>query len=106
MEAKNILISITGSSNLTLKEVGDAMDLIQSRIASPSKVLGVAIDQALEDEVNITLLATGIGGKLRPEPEHPKKPAGKNIGEIPFDTGGKKDVDDTPAVLRGKGDNL
>jgi len=103
MEAKNILISITGSSNLTLKEVGDAMELIQSRIASPSKVLGVAIDETLEDEVNITLLATGIGGKMKqhePEPVRITKP---RQGEKPLfpETPAVVD-DDIPAIERMK----
>lgn len=104
MEAKNILISITGSINLTLKEVGEAMNLIQDRIASPSKVLGVAIDQELEDEVNITLLATGIGGKLKHEE---KKTAVKSFGELPLGTDkGPIDIE-RPAVERKiKGDDI
>ncbi|MCM8833549.1 MAG: cell division protein FtsZ [Candidatus Omnitrophica bacterium] len=68
MEAKNILISITGSPDLTLREVGEAVNIIQSKISSPSRVLGVATDQNLTDEVKITLLATGIG-KLSPSQE-------------------------------------
>jgi len=63
MEAKNLLISITGSPDLTLWEIGEAINIIQSRISSPSRVLGVAIDENLNDEVKITLLATGIGKK-------------------------------------------
>jgi len=75
MEAKNILISITGSPDLTLKEVGEAVNIIQSRISSQSRVLGVATDQNLSDEIKITLLATGIG-KISPVQEktiHEKK---------------------------------
>lgn len=61
MEAKNILLSITGGSDLTLKEVGEAVETIQSRISSPSRFLGVSIDENLNNEVKMTLLATGIG---------------------------------------------
>ncbi|MCD6408324.1 cell division protein FtsZ [bacterium] len=103
MEAKNILISITGSSDLTLKEIGDAMNMIQTRIASPSRVLGVAIDEQLEDEVKITLLATGIG---KSSPEVKKSPPKmKKEDELPLaETEEKMDVD-TPAFLRKKGGN-
>jgi len=107
MEAKNILISITGSTNLTLKEVGEAMNLIQDRIASPSKVLGVAIDEELEDEVNITLLATGIGSQLKAEPDNKKKPASaaKSDEELP-NIEREEDLE-KPAVMRkNKGDDL
>ncbi|MCM8819097.1 MAG: cell division protein FtsZ [Candidatus Omnitrophica bacterium] len=69
MEAKNVLISITGSPDLTLKEIQDAINIIQSRISSPSRIPGVAIDENLNDEVKITLLATGIGKKSIIEPE-------------------------------------
>ena len=103
MEAKNILISITGDKDLTLKEVGQAMDLIQNRIASPSKVLGVAIDETLKDEVNITLLATGIGGTLHTDIPHVKKTIRQDSSEeIPFEISKEEPDIDIPAVMRQK----
>ncbi len=104
MEAKNILISITGSSDLTLKEIGEAMNLIQTRISCPSKVLGVTIDPQLEDEVNITLLATGIGGG-KPRTDSPfKKPTQeKKEDELPLTREEKEEEDtDIPTFLRKK----
>lgn len=104
MEAKNILISITGSSDLSLKEVGEAMNLIQARISCPSKVLGVTIDPKLEDEVHITLLATGIGG-VKPKIESPFKKAApeKKPEELPLTTVEKEEDDiDIPPFLRKK----
>ena len=50
MEAKNILISITGCPKLSLKEIENAMDIIQTRISSASRVLGVTTDNKLQDE--------------------------------------------------------
>ncbi|HOK56319.1 MAG TPA: cell division protein FtsZ [bacterium] len=90
MEAKNILISITGSPDLTLKEVGEAVNIIQSRISSPSRVLGVATDQNLNDEIKITLLATGIG-KLLSTKEKPVSEK-KKIEELPLE---KEEVEDS-----------
>jgi len=104
MEAKNILISITGSSDLSLKEVGEAMNLIQTRISCPSKVLGVTIDPQLEDEVHITLLATGIGG-IKPRMESPlRRPASeKKPEELPLIRNEREDeYIDTPPLLRKK----
>jgi cell division protein FtsZ len=103
MESRNILISITGSKDLTLKEIGAAMNLIQTRISCPSKVLGVTIDPQLEDEVYITLLATGIGGRPRTEGPSRKSFQEKKPEELPLTREEKEDVDlDTPTFLRKK----
>ncbi len=103
MEAKNILISITGGSDITLKEVKEGMDLIQSRIACPSKILGVTIDPQLENEVKITLLATGIsGGRPRIEGVFRKSPE-KPQGELPLVNGDDEGIDtEVPTFLRRK----
>jgi len=100
MEAKNILISITGSTNLTLKEISEAMDIIQTRVSSSSRALGVTVDEKLENEVKITLLATGIG---KPKIEVKKFPATRqNESELPLE--GTRDYDDIdiPPGLRNK----
>ncbi len=100
MEAKKILISMTGGSDLTLIEVGETMKLIQSKIFSPFRVLGVAIDENLKNSVKITLLATGIGKKV--EIKKPKEEDKLPLGEI------EKPATniDTPAILRKRGGSL
>jgi cell division protein FtsZ len=100
MEARKILISITGSPDLALKEVSDAMDIIQTRISSGSRELGVTIDSRLQDEVKITLLATGIG-KSRIEVKKPVV-ATKPETELPLE-GTASDIPaniDIPPSLR------
>jgi cell division protein FtsZ len=100
MEAKNVLISITGSPDLSLREVGEAIKYIQQRITSPSVLPGVAIDQNLNDEVKITLLATGIG-KSTVQKQVPVKP--KKTLELPLEEK-SLDLEDisTPTILRQK----
>lgn len=101
MEAKNILISITGGSDLTLIEIGETMKLIQSKISSPFRVLGVAMDENLKNAVKITLLATGIGNKTEI-----KKPPKKKNDELPLPETSDSDSDiDTPPILRKKGES-
>ncbi len=100
MEAKNVLISITGSADLSLKEVGEAIKFIQQKITSPSILPGVAIDQNLKDEVKITLLATGIG-KSTIERQIPLK--SKKTIELPLEEKGLNLEDiNTPTILRQK----
>jgi len=101
MEAKNILISITGGSDLTLIEIGETMKLIQSKISSPFRVLGVALDENLKNAVKITLLATGIGNKTETKKIIKKKEEELPLGETEETT----DID-MPAIMRKKGGNL
>ena len=98
MEAKNVLISITGCPELSIQEVEDAMEIIQTRISSTSRVLGVTIDNKLQDEVKITLLATGIGkikSELKKEIHLPKEESELFIGG--------EEIIDIPPALREKG---
>jgi len=104
MEAKNILISITGSKDLSLKEFGEAMSIIQNRISSPSRKLGVTIDPALENEVKITLLATGIGSRQKEVPKKHITEVKKTEEELPLTPNITEDEDitDIPPALRKK----
>ncbi len=57
-----VLVNITGGEDLTLAEVNEAMDLIYQAAVSGAKVLfGVLIDPGMENRVQITLIATGLG---------------------------------------------
>ncbi|MCM8820402.1 MAG: cell division protein FtsZ [Candidatus Omnitrophica bacterium] len=105
MEAKNILISITGSKDLSLREFGEAMSIIQSKISSPSKKLGVTIDPTLENEVKITLLATGIGSSQKEIPKkHISEKPTVDSGELPLTTI-DDDIDIPPSMRKQRGWN-
>ncbi|MCS7179917.1 MAG: cell division protein FtsZ [bacterium] len=109
MEAKNILISIIGSPDLTLKEFREGVSLIQSRISSPSTFLGLATDPNLTDEVKITLLATGIGKSPtpveKPYTPYPSKP--KKSEELPLDKEIIEEIIDEPIwKSREKGEEI
>lgn len=101
MEAKNILISITGSEDLSLKEFGEAMSIIQKRISSSSKKLGVTIDPTLKNEVKITLLATGIDSRQKETHKKHAPEKKKEEGELPLTSPIEQDQDiDIPPALR------
>ncbi|MCM8778159.1 MAG: hypothetical protein NC905_07900, partial [Candidatus Omnitrophica bacterium] len=104
MEAKNILISITGSKDLSLREFGEAMSIIQSKISSSSKKLGVTIDPGMENEVKITLLATGIGSKQKEIPKkHISEKPTVDSGELPLTTRPDDDIDLPPSMRKHRG---
>jgi cell division protein FtsZ len=60
--ARGVLINITGSQNLTLHEVNEAATLIQEEADEEANIIfGAVIDDSLEDEIRITVIATGFG---------------------------------------------
>jgi len=98
VKVKNILISITGGNDLTLLEIGETMKLIQSKISSSFRVLGVSLDENLKNAVKVTLLATGIGKR-----EEMKKIVKKRDEELPLDNEPEETKNiDTPTIIRKK----
>ena len=75
--ARGILISITASHDVGLEEVDLASSMI-SREAHPDAnvIWGLAFDEALDDEMRITIIATGFENKTAAgEEETPEAPA-------------------------------
>ena len=64
--ARSILLSITGGSNLSLWEVNEAAKSV-SEAAHPDAniIFGAMVDEELEDEVWVTVVATGFGDGAR-----------------------------------------
>lgn len=59
--ATDVLVSITGSSDITLNEINDAMNIIYDAVDEEANVIfGATIDDNLGDEVRVTAIATGF----------------------------------------------
>jgi len=59
--AKGVLFTIAGSKDLSMHEVNEAAEVITSSVDQNAKVIfGAIIDEALNDEVKITVIATGF----------------------------------------------
>ena len=71
--AKGLLVNITGSPDIGLDEAYTASNLITEQADPEATVIwGVAFDNALEDEIHVTVIATGLDAdkklkKLSPE---------------------------------------
>lgn len=62
--ARGILFTVTGGSNLTMFEVAAAAEEITKAADPNAKIIfGAVIDEALKDEVKITVVATGFQTK-------------------------------------------
>lgn len=67
--ARGVIINITGSSSLGLQEVNTAAELVQRSVDPEANIIfGTVIDESLEDELLITVIATGF---VDEEPRQP-----------------------------------
>jgi cell division protein FtsZ len=70
--AKGVLINVTGSSSMTLHEVHEASSLIQEQAHEDARVIwGLVFDEAMEDTVRITVIATGFEEQVVKRQEDP-----------------------------------
>ena len=62
--AKAVILNFTGSPNITLFEVNEAAEIISQAVDPEANIIfGAAIDEKLEDEVIVTVIATGFDPK-------------------------------------------
>ena len=95
-----VIINITGSSDMTLDEVDVASNLVHDEAAPEANIIfGVSIDPDLEDEIDVTVIATGFGNsenKIAPKAE--AAPA-KAAAEPATQMGMGSDDDDLKAIF-------
>ncbi|HET7571306.1 MAG TPA: cell division protein FtsZ [Gaiellaceae bacterium] len=64
--ATGILLNITGGPDIGLFEVNEAAEVVTSAADQSANIIfGAVIDDALGDEVRVTVIATGFGGQRR-----------------------------------------
>jgi cell division protein FtsZ len=59
--AKGLLMNITAPPDITMEEIDQASNYIKGEVAEDAEIFwGVVFDEAMGDEVQITVIATGI----------------------------------------------
>ncbi|MDO4369642.1 MAG: cell division protein FtsZ, partial [bacterium] len=59
--ARGVIINITGGSNLGLHEVNTAAELVQRSVDPEANIIfGAVIDESLDEDIVITVIATGF----------------------------------------------
>lgn len=62
--AKGVLLNVKGGENMTLTEVSEAAELIREMVDPDANIIfGATIDDGLEDELQVTVIATGFAGQ-------------------------------------------
>jgi cell division protein FtsZ len=65
--ARGILLSIAGGEDLSLFEVNEAAEVVrQGAVDDTNLIFGATIDERLNGQVWVTVVATGLGGERRP----------------------------------------
>ncbi|HEY7530249.1 MAG TPA: cell division protein FtsZ [Gemmatimonadota bacterium] len=68
--ARGVLLNITGGRDLSLHEVSEVSSVIHEAAGEEANIIfGAVVDSALEDELRVTVIATGIGGADQPARE-------------------------------------
>jgi cell division protein FtsZ len=106
--ARGVLVNITASSGLKMKEYHEVMETIKAFTAEDAMVIvGTVIDDAMGDELRVTMIATGLGGAAarnrQPRLEDIEQVVARtgtdNVGvqaeQVDYET-----LDRTPAVVR------
>ena len=71
--ATGIIINISGPQSMTMHEVNEAVTLIMEAADDNAEIIfGTVIDDTLEDQVKVTVIATGLGGQVRVKASRPR----------------------------------
>ena len=66
--AKGLLVNVSGPKNMKMKELDEASNIIYQESGEDANViLGCVIDDNLNDEIKITVIATGLNNNEQPE---------------------------------------
>jgi cell division protein FtsZ len=88
--ARGILLSIAGGDDLTLYEVNEAAETVREAATDDTNIIfGATIDDRLEGQIWITVVATGIG-----------KATGRRGTFVTASSGGSGEVLEPPSFLR------
>ena len=59
--ARGVLVNITSSKSLKLKELEEVMECVQFAAEEATVIVGSVFDEAMGDEMRVTVVATGLG---------------------------------------------
>ena len=98
--AHGVLLSIAGGSDLGLFEVSAAANLIQSAAHEDANIIfGTVIDDALGDEVRVTVIAAGFEGGQPPR----RQPGVSRSADLPHPARSARPATPAPAGRAGSG---
>jgi cell division protein FtsZ len=74
--ARGVLVNVTASSGLRMREYQEVMTTIKEFTADDALVIvGTVIDDAMDDRLRVTMIATGLGGSQAVKREQVRAPS-------------------------------
>jgi cell division protein FtsZ len=103
--ARGVLVNITASHTMKLKEVHEVMNTIRSFTAEDATVIyGSVIDEAIGDALRVTIVATGLGGQAAQRNPVPVMQVVPRTGTDDAHAGVNYEELDQPTALRRRRD--
>jgi len=97
--ARGVLVNITASNTLKMKEVHEVMNTIKGFTADDATVIvGTVIDESMEDRLRVTMVATGLGGATLRHQQKPLSVVKTGTDSMPLEVN-YGDLE-APAVMR------
>jgi cell division protein FtsZ len=110
--ARGVLVNITASAGLKMKEYHEVMNTIKEFTADDAMVIvGTVIEEAMEDRLRVTMIATGLGGAVVATRRPPKlevletvveRTGTDNVGMRVTETIDYEKLDQPAVVRRGR----
>jgi cell division protein FtsZ len=92
--ARGVLVNITASSTVKMKEIHEVMNTIKGFTAEEATVIvGQVLDDTMEDSLRVTMVATGLGNPVARQSQKPMQII-------------RTGTDDTPMMVNGNGEEL
>ena len=100
--ARGVLMNITATSDMEFEEVAEASEYIHSEVGEEAEIFwGTSVDESLNDEMRVTVIATGIGNQKELIEQPTQQLRGKIRDITPEDLGKVIDYDE-PTFIRQK----
>ncbi len=102
--ARGVLVNITASSSMKMKEYYNVMNTIKEFTAEDATViLGTVIDESIGDKLRVTMVATGLNGSIVKREQKPELRVMTNVrtgtDNMPVYTEVEGAADDAPSVF-------
>ncbi|KAB2312294.1 cell division protein FtsZ [Betaproteobacteria bacterium SCN2] len=99
--ARGILVNITASSSIKMREIHEVMETIKAFTAEEATVIvGSVVDDAMEDSLRVTMVATGLGNPVARSQPKPMQVIRTGTYDMPV---AAENGEDMPNVMRGRG---
>ena len=91
--ARGVLVNITASSSVKMREIHEVMNTIKGFTAEEATVIvGQVLDDAMEDSLRVTMVATGLGNPVARQQPKPMQVIRTGTDDVPIMVGAGEDV--------------